>query len=68
MKKEFIIGVLLGFILMSATCQTREESQEIMSAEAEKQTALMQQQVDQLSRIANALEKDTTKVKLISAY
>lgn len=58
MKKEFIIGLLLGTMLMSATCmRTRTQSQDDMADEAEKQTALMQQQVDQLKRIADALDE-----------
>lgn len=56
------VSIILIIILFVSSCaRTKQESQVIMSDEAEKQTKLLEEQVKQLTRIADALEGDTTR-------
>lgn len=56
--------ILLLILIFATSCvKSRERSQDVMANEAEKQTKLMQEQVIELKRIADALEGDTTRWK-----
>jgi hypothetical protein len=56
--------IFIPIILFISSCTgSSRESQTIMSDESEKQTKLLEEQVKQLTRIADALEGDTTRWK-----
>lgn len=58
------ISIILIIILFISGCiRTRVQSQDAMADEAEKQTKLLEEQVKQLTRIADALQGDTTRWK-----
>lgn len=52
---------LLFLVLFAPGCMPRGCSQATMADESRKQTELMEQQVHELKRIADALQKDSVK-------
>jgi len=60
---KIVTIVLIIIVLVSSCIRTRVQSQDAMADEAEKQTKLLEEQVKQLTRIADALQGDTTRWK-----